>query len=162
RRRRACSHAPLRDRCRAVHGWVLAHRATGQPRNVRRGRDHGLQRGPHLRARDDAVPPRRVCEPPAADASRAGHRLPRRHPRGLPAGYGWGGRQRTRDGYAEFMKSASFWGNNFDDVELDVAFPASLQWRSTTPPVATTMLEAGIVASYAAAITSPVLAVMGE
>jgi pimeloyl-ACP methyl ester carboxylesterase len=81
---------------------------------------------------------------------------------GIPAGYGWGGRPRTREGYAEFLHTASFWGNNWEDVEIDIAFPASLQWRSTTPPIASRMLEAGIVRGRAAAIGSPVLVAAGE
>lgn len=115
-------------------------------------RTHAPGTGPHLEEQAKDLPPATsATAEPSAD-----------YPEGIPSGYGWSGRPRTREGFAEFMRSASFWGNNWDDVELDVAYPASLQWRSTTPPVANTMLSAGIVSAYAAAITSPVLAIMGE
>jgi hypothetical protein len=107
--------------------------------------------GPHVEAQVKDLPP---ATPATSDPSPD-------YPEGIPPGYGWGGRPRTREGYAEFMRSASFWGNNWEDVELDVAFSASLQWRSTTPPVATTMLTPEIVSRYAATISSPVLAAMG-
>jgi alpha-beta hydrolase superfamily lysophospholipase len=113
---------------------------------------HAPGTGPHLDPHTGDLPPATSA---TADPSPD-------YPEGIPPGYGWSGRPRTREGYAVFMRSASFWGNNWEDVELDVAFPASLQWRSTTPPVATTMLQPGIVSRYAAAITSPVLAAMGE
>jgi hypothetical protein len=113
---------------------------------------HAPGTGPHLAEQARDLPPATSATAQPSDD----------YPEGIPAGYGWGGRPRTREGYAEFMRGASFWGNNWEDVEIDVAFPASLQWRSTTPPIASRMLEAGIVGGYAAAIGSPVLVAAGE
>jgi pimeloyl-ACP methyl ester carboxylesterase len=113
---------------------------------------HAPGTAPHLTEQAKHLPP---ATPVTADPSPD-------YPEDIPPGYGWGGRPRTREGYAEFMRSAGFWGNNWDDVELDVAFPASLQWRSTTPPIASSLLQPGIVSRYAARVTTPVLAAMGE
>jgi alpha-beta hydrolase superfamily lysophospholipase len=61
-------------------------------------RTHAPGTGPHLVEQARHLPPATSATAQPSDD----------YPEGIPAGYGWGGRPRTREGYAEFMHSASF------------------------------------------------------